>query len=144
MDAPWRRRRQRLGRRAEGARAAGLETNLELMTTAAARLAELGRPACRISTLSSSMISRSARSPDVRRDAHDGGTDVERDQARHRRRARARRLELVAAHFPEGALAAARDGSRLALGSVAMPASAIAGANGAGDAFAAGLLYGSA
>jgi sugar/nucleoside kinase (ribokinase family) len=35
-----------------------------------------------------------------------------------------------------------RDGSRLALGSVALPASAIAGANGAGDAFAAGMLYG--
>ena len=34
------------------------------------------------------------------------------------------------------------DGSRFALGSVAMPASAIAGVNGAGDAFAAGMLYG--
>ena len=33
-------------------------------------------------------------------------------------------------------------GRALALGSVAVPQSAIVGANGAGDAFAAGMLYG--
>ncbi len=50
-------------------------------------------------------------------------------------------LRWVVAHFPEGALAGGRDGLRHALGSVALPASAIAGVNGAGDAFAAGMLY---
>src|SRR5260370_266068 len=50
-------------------------------------------------------------------------------------------LRWVVAHFPEGAVAGRRDGTRLALGSVGLPASAIAGANGAGDAFAAGMLY---
>ena len=50
-------------------------------------------------------------------------------------------MRWVVAHFPEGAVAGGRDGTRLALGSVALPASAIAGANGAGDAFAAGMLY---
>ncbi len=51
-------------------------------------------------------------------------------------------MEWVVAHFPEGAVAGGRDGTTLALGSVAMPQNAIAGVNGAGDAFAAGMLYG--
>src|SRR5580693_1794038 len=51
-------------------------------------------------------------------------------------------IRWAAAHFPEGGVVVGRDGSRLALGSVALPVSAIVGANGAGDAFAAGLLYG--
>ena len=51
-------------------------------------------------------------------------------------------MRWAAAHFPEGALVGGRDGSRVALGSVAVPASAVVGANGAGDAFAAGMLYG--
>ena len=51
-------------------------------------------------------------------------------------------MRWAAAHFPEGAVVGGRDGSRVVLGSVAVPASAIVGANGAGDAFAAGMLYG--
>jgi sugar/nucleoside kinase (ribokinase family) len=49
---------------------------------------------------------------------------------------------LVAVHFPEAAVVATRDGGFVALGSVAIPSGEIVGANGAGDAFAAGLLYG--
>ena len=51
-------------------------------------------------------------------------------------------MRWVVAHFPEGAVAGARDGARFALGSVAIPVSAVAGANGAGDAFAAGMILG--
>jgi sugar/nucleoside kinase (ribokinase family) len=51
-------------------------------------------------------------------------------------------IQLAVAHFPEGAIAVTRDGAAFALGSVAMPASEIVGVNGAGDAFAAGVLYG--
>ncbi len=51
-------------------------------------------------------------------------------------------MRWAAAHFPEGAVVGGRDGARVALGSVAVPASVIVGANGAGDAFAAGMLYG--
>lgn len=50
--------------------------------------------------------------------------------------------EWVAIHFPEGAIAAHRDGAIHALGSVLIPQEKIAGAVGAGDAFAAGLLHG--
>ena len=50
-------------------------------------------------------------------------------------------IELVAIHFPGGCIAATRDGEILSRSSLAVPPAAIAGANGAGDAFAAGLLY---
>jgi sugar/nucleoside kinase (ribokinase family) len=51
-------------------------------------------------------------------------------------------MRIVVAHFPEGAIAVDRDGGATALGSVAIPVEEIIGANGAGDAFAAGFLYG--
>ena len=51
-------------------------------------------------------------------------------------------IQLAVAHFPEGAIAVTRDGAAFALGSVAMPPSEIVGVNGAGDAFASGVLYG--
>jgi len=46
----------------------------------------------------------------------------------------------VILHFPEGALAASPDGTVIWQGSVRLPAERIAGAAGAGDAFAAGCL----
>ena len=51
-------------------------------------------------------------------------------------------LELVAIHFPGGCVAATRDGEVIARSSLNVPPQAIISANGAGDAFAAGLLYG--
>ncbi len=62
-------------------------------------------------------------------------------------RAAARLLELgvhewVIVHAPEGALARHRDGTEHVQGSVRVPAERIAGAAGAGDAFAAGVLLG--
>ena len=51
-------------------------------------------------------------------------------------------LELVAIHFPGGCIAATRDGDVYAKPSLEVPAEAVKGGNGAGDAFAAGLLYG--
>ena len=48
----------------------------------------------------------------------------------------------VIIHFPEGALAMSRDGPRIFQPSLKMPPNRIAGAVGAGDAFAAGLLLG--
>ncbi len=142
MDRPW-------GDEANGwvavlrkARKAGLETNLEMMTTAAARLAELGHPCLphldilivndfEIGALAGRETRRTDGATDV------GGVRCAIDDA----------LELgamrwVVAHFPEGAVAGGRDGTRIAVGSVAIPAGAVAGANGAGDAFAAGMIYG--
>ena len=124
------------------ARAAGLVANLELMTTAAARLAELGRPCLPhldfliVNDFEIGALAGRATRRDRRRDRR------RRGRASHRRCARARaRCAGSWRIFPGAPSPAAVTGSRLALGSVALPASAIAGANGAGDAFAAGMLY---
>ncbi len=50
--------------------------------------------------------------------------------------------ERVVVHFPEGGAALGRDGTWAEHGSVRLPAGYIKGAAGAGDAFAAGVLYG--
>ncbi len=50
--------------------------------------------------------------------------------------------ERVVLHCAEGAVWVAADGARTRWGSVALPAEAIRGATGAGDAFAAGVLFG--
>jgi sugar/nucleoside kinase (ribokinase family) len=141
MDRPW-------GGEANGwvavlrkARATRLAANLELMTTAAARLAELGRPCLphldwlivndyEIGALAGRETRRT-----------DGSTDPAAVARALDDALALGSMQWAAAHFPEGAVACARDGSRVALGSVALPARAIAGANGAGDAFAAGMLY---
>lgn len=50
--------------------------------------------------------------------------------------------ELVVIHFPEGGFARTRKGEDVWQPSVKLPAKAVAGTNGAGDAFAAGFLWG--
>ena len=50
--------------------------------------------------------------------------------------------EWVIVHFPEGATACGRNGERIVQESVRLPQSSIVGTVGAGDAFAAGVLYG--
>lgn len=50
--------------------------------------------------------------------------------------------EWVVLHFPEGAIAAGRDGGILFQGSARIAQEKIIGTTGAGDAFGAGLLYG--
>jgi sugar/nucleoside kinase (ribokinase family) len=142
MDRPWRGEPNGWVAVLLMARSLGLQTNLELMTTSAARLAELARPCLpHLDTLIVNDFEIGALAGRETRHA-DGTTDVGA-----LRRAVGDVLALgplrwVVAHFPEGAVAGGRDGARLAVGSVAVPGGAIVGANGAGDAFAAGMLYG--
>jgi sugar/nucleoside kinase (ribokinase family) len=51
-------------------------------------------------------------------------------------------LKMVAVHFPKGGLALERGGELVRQPSLRVPKEEIVGANGAGDAFAAGFLYG--
>ncbi|MFO1147914.1 MAG: carbohydrate kinase family protein [Alsobacter sp.] len=51
-------------------------------------------------------------------------------------------FSLVVVHFPQGCVAATRDGRVVMKPSVRVPPEAVKGSNGAGDAFAAGILYG--
>jgi sugar/nucleoside kinase (ribokinase family) len=142
MDQPWDGNANGWVAVLRKARRASLETNLEMMTTGPTRLAALVGPCLphldliivndfEIGALAGRETRRS-----------DGSTDL----------AAVRRaiddvlligaMRLIAAHFPEGAVAGGRDGARITLGSVAVPPGAVAGANGAGDAFAAGMIYG--
>ena len=142
MDVPWRDDANGWVAVLKAARRAGLRTNLELMTTSAGRLAELGRPCLphldflivndfEIGALAGLPTRRPDDSTDVAAVGRAIAVLLERGA-----------MDWVVAHFPEGAVAGGRDGTRLALGSVAMPASEVAGVNGAGDAFAAGMIYG--
>ena len=142
MDRPWRGEANGWVAVLRKAKRAGLKTNLELMTTGADQLAELGRPCLlHLDTLIvndfevGALAGRAVRRPD-------GATDVGAVRAAVVETLALGAMDWVVAHFPEGAVAVGRDGTQTELGSVAMPADAVAGANGAGDAFAAGMLYG--
>jgi sugar/nucleoside kinase (ribokinase family) len=142
MDLPWRGDANGWVAVLRKARAAGLGANLELMTTKAERLAELGRPCLpHLDWIIVNDYEIGALAGRETRRA-DGSTDPA---------AVARAIDDVlalgsmhwaAAHFPEGAIVGADDGSRCVMGSVALPEAVIVGAKGAGDAFAAGMLYG--
>jgi sugar/nucleoside kinase (ribokinase family) len=141
MDAPWREETTGWAATLKAARTRGLETNLEMVSTNREKVRAFGAsclPHLDLLIVNDYEIGCVA--------------DVETRDARGAVSARVEQalrvaltlgpLKLAVAHFPEGAIALTSDGSRFALGSLAMPTNAIAGVNGAGDAFAAGMLYG--
>lgn len=71
----------------------------------------------------------------------DGRTDVARVRTALAVVLERSAVELAIAHFPTGAVALARDGRRAEKPSVAIPPDAVVGTNGAGDAFASGVIY---
>ncbi|HXT08989.1 MAG TPA: carbohydrate kinase family protein [Roseiarcus sp.] len=123
------------------ARGAGLKTNLEMVSTRRDEVARFGHsclPHLDLLVVNDYEIGCVA---DI--ETREGGRACAPQVARALKRAlEMGPLELVVAHFPEGAIAATRAGELVAVGSVATPAEDIAGVNGAGDAFAAGALYG--
>jgi sugar/nucleoside kinase (ribokinase family) len=142
MDLPWRGEANGWVAVLRKARAVGLSANLELMTTRAERLADLGRPClphldCLIVNdyEIGALAGRETRRADGSTDPAAVGRAIGDVLALGA-------MRWAAAHFPEGAIVGTRDGSRVALGSVALPAGSVVGANGAGDAFAAGVLHG--
>src|SRR5271170_4059424 len=131
MDRPWRGDANGWVAALRKARASGLAANLELMTTRAERLAELGRPCLpHLDWLIvndyeiGALAGRETRRADGSTDAAQVGRAIDDVLALGSMRG-------AAIHFPEGGVVAGRDGSRLALGSVALPAGAVVGANGA-------------
>jgi len=123
------------------ARADGLRTNLEMVSSEPGRLRELAGPC--LPHLDSIIIN------DHEAGALTGIEVVRRGATSlaNARRAAAALVELgvagvAAVHFPAGVAAATRDGRSLALPSLRVPPEAIRSANGAGDALAAGLLHG--
>ena len=123
------------------ARRVGLETNLELCTVTPERLRGLILPCLpHLDTLivNDSEIGALAEMVTVR----DGRTDIEACGSAATAILQQGTMRLVTVHFPEGAITVTRDAGRVFVPSVRVPPEAIVGPNGAGDAFAAGFMYG--
>ena len=125
----------------KAARAAGLETNLELAGRAPEKLAAITRPCLPhldLLVVNDYEIGAITGITTIRDDKTDPEACIEAAKA-------ALSLgspRLIVVHFPAGAIIATRDGQVVTRPSVQVPNDAIIGANGAGDAFAAGFLYG--
>lgn len=141
MDAPWGLDTTGWAATLKKARAKGLQTNLEMVSTEATKVRAFGLsclPHLDLMIVNDYEIGCVA---DVEtRDGH--GAIPSRVAEALAEVFTLGPLKLAVVHFPEGAIAMTSDGSIVSAGSVAMPAEAIAGVNGAGDAFAAGVLYG--
>ncbi len=121
------------------ARRAGMKTNVELVTLPPAQIAAAARPLLPHLDLLIVNDSEIGATAGVRT-VQDGRTDVRACLSAARAVMADGSMDLAVVHFPLGAIAVARDGSAVAQPSVAVPPEAVAGANGAGDAFAAGVL----
>lgn len=141
MDAPWRADSTGWAPVLRAARQAGLQTNLELVSTTRDKIRHFGRsclPHLDLLIVNDYEIGAVA---DI--ETRDGTrTRVSRVTDALKAVFEYGPLTLAVAHFPEGAIAVTRDGTVTRIGSVAIPDDAIVGVNGAGDAFAAGVLYG--
>ena len=141
MDRPWHDDPNGWVTVFKKARAAGLATNLELASVARERIAELARPCLpHLDLLVVNDVEIGAIAGETTETA--GDTDVEAclQAARHVLESGA--MQLVVVHFPKGAIAVGRDGAVQRRPSVRVPPAEVAAANGAGDAFASGIVYG--
>ncbi len=141
MDAPWGDDPNGWVTVLKRARAAGMRTNLELASIAPERLPGLIRPC--LAHLDTLIVNdHEIGALTGLSTVQDGQTDVEAVVHAVQTALRQGPMELVVAHFPMGAVAATRDGTVERQPSLRVPQEEIAAANGAGDAFAAGMLYG--
>lgn len=140
MDGPWRGEANGWVDTLKRARQAGLLTNLELVSIAPERLAPLVRPC--LPHLDLLIVNDNEIAALAGRDiVSDGRTDVAGCRAAAAAVLAQGAMRIVVVHFPMGAVAATREGGVIVQPSVNVPAAEIAGANGAGDCFAAGFLY---
>ncbi|GLS23157.1 sugar kinase [Labrys miyagiensis] len=141
MDQPWNGDANGWLTVLRKAREVGLVTNLELASASPARLRELVRPLLPyldLLVVNDSEIGSIGSEETVR----DDRTVVSACIAAAKKVLAEGNCRVVAAHFPTGAIAVTREGEVISQPSVRVPKEAVAGANGAGDAFAAGFLYG--
>lgn len=123
------------------ARASQLLTNMELPSLEPATLARIVRPCLPhldLLIVNDAEIGALAGIETVR----SGKTDAAACRQAARQILEAGVGELVVVHWPEGALAVPRNGEVIFQPSVNMPQDLVVSANGAGDAFAGGVLYG--
>ncbi|MCF3936740.1 carbohydrate kinase family protein [Acuticoccus sp. M5D2P5] len=141
MDAPWQGYPNGWVAVLERARAAGLKTNMELTSIEPARINALMEPCLPhldLLIVNDHEIGGIAGIGTVGEE----GTDIDAViEAAHIAIGRGA-MELVAVHFPLGGVVVTRGGDVTVHPSIDVPQTAIKGANGAGDAFAAGFIYG--
>lgn len=123
------------------ARAAEMATNLELCSIPAARIAQIVRPC--LAHLDLLIVNdfeiAAIAGHDITPTAE---VDVQQCLNAARKVLSMGAMQLVISHFPGGAVAVSLDGEETLTPSVDIPSGEIHGTNGAGDAFAAGVLYG--
>ena len=126
------------------AKAAGLHTNLELVTLPAQRMAEVALPC--LPHLDSIVINEleagALTGVEATVPGADGPVDWPALEAMARRLLELGVSTLAVIHFPAGAVAAAADGQTFRQGSVRLPRAQVRSTVGAGDAFAAGVIMG--
>ena len=141
MDAPWQGDANGWVSVLKRARAAGLETNLELVSTGPEALRAAILPCLpQLTTLVCNDFEIGALAE--RLTVRGGETDAAAVEAAARSVLDKGAMELVAVHFTTGAVLVSRGGGAIHAPSVQVPPEAHMGANGAGDAFAAGFFYG--
>lgn len=141
MDGPWNGDANGWVTVLKRARAAGLLTNIELASIAPDRLTALVRPCLPhldLVIVNDHEIGGIAGIETVR----DHRTDIDACVAAAKAVVAGGTALHAVVHFPKGAIVASRDGSVVRKPSVSVPPAEVKGANGAGDAFAAGFLYG--
>ncbi|SMO89768.1 carbohydrate kinase family protein [Paracoccus laeviglucosivorans] len=139
MDAPWDQDANGWVTVLRRARAAGLRTNLELMTIDRAQLRALVLPC--LPHLDYLVVNDAEIGALAGIDTlPQGRTDPGRVVAAARDVLERGAMSLVAVHFPGGALAVERGGTVHAQSSAKVPQDTVKGTNGAGDAFAAGFF----
>lgn len=140
MDAPWKQDANGWVTVLKAARAAGLRTNMELLQIDRERLRSLVEPCLpHLDTLVINDYEVGAITG--LRTTGGGQTDIGTCLAAGSIVMDHSSIEVLAVHFPTGAIAFERGGRITRCPSVAVPQDAVKGANGAGDAFAAGFMY---
>ena len=141
LDAPWQDEPNGWVTVLKRARAAGLQTNMELASVDPSLMARLVAPC--LPHLDLLVVNDMEIGAIAGVETHLAGV-ADRKACMRAAQAVLERgaMRLVAVHCPAFALAVTREGECTILPSVAIPPAEIRGANGAGDAFAAGMLYG--
>lgn len=141
MDGPWKDDANGWVAVLKAAQAAGLKTNLELCSLPAERLNELIVPC--LPHLDHLIVNEFEIAAVAGRPiGHDEASDIQACVTNARTVLNKGNMALVVVHFPTAAVAILRTGETHISPSVDMPSESVAGTNGAGDAFAAGALYG--
>ncbi len=141
LDAPWKDDVSGWVAILKKARAAGLKANIELVSVSPEVIRAAALPM--LPWLDTLIVNDYEAGALVNIETvKNGVADASACRAAAGRLMEITKLSLVAIHFPKGGVAMARNGTVVEQPSVNVPQSAIAGSNGAGDCFAAGMLFG--